>query len=97
MRFHTWLMKNRWRADPIGDVARDVHADTSWPKKANTWVDVEEAIPDTACDGARQAFLMAWTEYELYVGGASHIDKDVWVWGVTGANGLELPKERNSR
>ncbi len=87
-------MKNRWRADPIGDLARDVHGDASWPKKANTWVDVEEAIPATACDGARRAVREAWTEYELYVGGASQIDENTWVWGVTGANGLELPKRK---
>jgi len=94
MRFYTWLMKNRWRADPIGDVARDVHSDASWPKKANTWVDVKNALPSTACDGAQRAMLAAWTEYELYVGGPSHLKKDTWVWGVTGATGLALPKDQ---
>jgi uncharacterized protein YozE (UPF0346 family) len=92
MKFYAWLMKNRWRADPIGDFARDVHRDASWPKKANTWIDVQKALPATACDGARSAMRDAWNEYELYVGGPSHLDKDVWVWGVTGVFGLELPK-----
>jgi uncharacterized protein YozE (UPF0346 family) len=85
-------MKNRWRADPIGDLAREVHTDTSWPKKANTWVDVKKALPRTACDGVERAVLAAWEEYELYVGGASHLQADTWVVGVTGAFGLEPPK-----
>jgi hypothetical protein len=32
-------------------------------------------------------------EYELYVGGPSHL-KNAWVWGVIGADGLQLPKNR---
>jgi uncharacterized protein YozE (UPF0346 family) len=91
MRFYSWLMKNRWRADPIGDLARDVHADPNWPGKANTWTAVRDALPRSACDGARRALRAAWREYELYVGGPSHLDKGAWVHGVTGSCGLTEP------
>jgi uncharacterized protein YozE (UPF0346 family) len=93
MRFHAWLMKNRWRSDPIGDFARDVHRDASWPRRANTWRDVKDALPSTACDGAERAMRAAWREYELYVGGPSHLDKGTWVWGATGGflGSLEPP------
>jgi hypothetical protein len=62
-----------------------VHRDASWPKRANSWLDLREAIPDTACDGARRAARAAWKKYELYVGGPSHL-KNAWVWGVIGAD-----------
>lgn len=93
MKFYTWLMKNRWRADLIGDIARDVHADARWPKTANAWADVKEALPSTACDGARDALRAAWAEYELYVGGPSHLKPNMWVSGVIGNAGLRPPKE----
>jgi uncharacterized protein YozE (UPF0346 family) len=96
MKFYTWLMKNRWRADPIGDLARDVHGDSSWPKKANSWVDVRDAIPAAASDPARRAVRAAWNEFELYVGGKSHLHKGSWVSGVIGSNGLD-PPERSKR
>lgn len=92
MTFYAWLMKNRWRADPIGDLARDVHGDENWPKRANAWADVKVALPATAVDGARRALLKAWKEYELFVGGPSHLKRDTWVHGVTGATGLDMPK-----
>ena len=93
MRFYTWLMKNRWRADPIGDLARDIHKDPTWPKRANTWIDVRAALSAKA-EIVQDAGLEAWTEYELYVGGASHIKKGTWVYGVIGSMGLELPREQ---
>ena len=92
MRFYTWLMKNRWRADPIGDLARDVQADASWPKEANRWTDVREALPASACNGGRRTVRAAWKEYECYVGGQSHLRKGTWVHGVAGSNGLVPPQ-----
>lgn len=71
--------KNRWRSDAIGDLARDVHSDPSWPKKANTWKEVSVLLPSSACDGASRALRKAWREYELYVGGPSQIDHGVYV------------------
>lgn len=85
-------MKNRWRADPIGDLARDVFSDAIWPKKANTWLDVKDAMPGSAVEQARQALREAWEEYELYVGGPSHLHEGTWVSGVMGSNGLENPR-----
>lgn len=35
MTFYRWLMKQTKRDDPIGDLARDVKADTCWPKRAS--------------------------------------------------------------
>jgi uncharacterized protein YozE (UPF0346 family) len=93
MKFYTWLMHNRWRADPVGDIARDVHSDKNWPKRANSWAAVKDALPASACDGAQRALEAAWAEYELYVGGSSHLKKDTWVWGVTGADGLKPPAD----
>jgi hypothetical protein len=48
----------------------------------------------TACDGARRAVRAAWKEYELYVGGPSHINKGAWVSGVVSGKGLEVPRDR---
>lgn len=91
--FYRWLMKNRWRADPIGDLARDVYTDRNWPQKANSWKSVKAALPEAAFTEVKEALKAAWTEYELFVGGPSHIDPDTWVHGVTGSGGLEVPED----
>lgn len=92
MKFYDWLMHNRHRADPIGDLARDVNTDARWPKEANSWSSVQKALPDNACEGAVHALRRAWDEFELYVGGKSHLHKDTWVHGVAGNTGLESPE-----
>lgn len=93
MKFYTWLMHNRWRADPIGDLAREVYTDANWSKEANTWAKVRAAIPYTACREAKQALREAWEEYEGYVGGSSHLAKNRHVIGVVGDDGLEPADE----
>lgn|SRR5215475_2130082 len=62
--FYQWLMHNRWRSDPIGDLARDVYLDRKWNKKAANIVEVQLCLPATACKDAVKALRAAWKEYD---------------------------------
>lgn len=83
MKFYTWLMHQRWRSDPIGDLARDANRDPRF-MAASTWSRAKKALPRTACRGAHDAVFEAWQEYELYLGGPSQQHPGTWVYGVTG-------------
>jgi hypothetical protein len=93
MKFFTWLMHQRWRSDPIGDLARDVErAPFGW-KTADTWLKVQDRIRGLELDRlVVQAVRAAWQEYELYVGGPSHLRKDVWVVGLIASSRSPLFK-----
>ena len=92
MNFNTWLMHNRWRSDAIGDLARDAKQDPLWPKGKSvvfTYKYYKSYLGDTqACDGAKKALMAAWREYELYVGGPSQLNPNVYVAGVMPQPGL---------
>jgi uncharacterized protein YozE (UPF0346 family) len=61
--FYSWLMLQRYRDDPIGELAGDVAFDPGWPKSACSWSELERALPLTACSGARAALKTAWKEW----------------------------------
>lgn len=72
MTFHGWLMRNRWREDPIGDLARDARHDARWPRRGSQ----PEAfkaylVRRGACSAALRALRCAWTEYQLFTEGVA--------------------------
>ena len=63
--FTWWLLRQRDRDDPIGDLARDVANDNQWPSPL---IDGESPFCDYlafrgACIEARAALRTAWAEY----------------------------------
>ena len=60
--FYTWLMKQKFRCSPVGDLARDAAADTSacLPRQSNDWEDWEDYLSGTA---AEEALENAWEEW----------------------------------
>jgi uncharacterized protein YozE (UPF0346 family) len=64
LTFHAWLMAQRDRADPVGDLARDARADRDWPARGRTPNDFRRYLDHrNACDGALRALDRAWREY----------------------------------
>ena len=72
MTFHGWLMHNRWRADPIGDLARDAHSDQEWPRRGSEVGAFKAYLVNRgACPSALRALRHAWTEYRLFTEGVA--------------------------
>lgn len=44
MSFYDWLLKFKDVDLPIGDLAKDVAQDNSFPKKSKTWSEIENHI-----------------------------------------------------
>lgn len=65
MTFTGWLSKQRHRDDPVGDLARDVRRDPTWPRRAQTLRTFERYLDNRdACLGAMKALKRAWSEYQ---------------------------------
>jgi hypothetical protein len=63
--FHRWLMGQRRRPDPIGDLARDAALDPKWPCRSRTLQGFQHHLEHMgACDGAELALEDAWSEWE---------------------------------
>lgn len=63
--FYVYLKGQRKREDPVGDLARDVYADTAWPQRARRFEEVQQHLEYMdACDGAYEAANRAWYEFE---------------------------------
>ena len=72
MTFHGWLMKNRWRADPIGDLARDAWRDQGWPRRGKAVAEFRAyLVKRGSCPSALRALRRAWTEYQLFTEGVA--------------------------
>jgi len=64
MTFYMWLLKQRERDEPVGDLARDVHADANWPCAAKRYRHFKRYLASRPqCDGALIALQKAWAEY----------------------------------
>ncbi len=60
MSFTDWLLDQRHRDDPVGDLARDVAMDDDWPESD----ELEECSDYLMGKRAAQAALhRAWSEY----------------------------------
>jgi len=89
--FTSWLSFNRWRSDPIGDLARDAYTDPLWPhachyKQFRVYLEGRHAR-----DAVLESLNAAWNEFELYFGGPSELSKHTHVCGVTGGMFGRLP------
>jgi uncharacterized protein YozE (UPF0346 family) len=64
MSFYSWIILRHWNEDtPMGDLARDVYADKSFPKRGK-YKDILTHLKEcNACDGAIECFKKAWAEY----------------------------------
>jgi uncharacterized protein YozE (UPF0346 family) len=63
--FTAWLMKQKKRQDPVGDLARDVDADSTWPADATLAELYDHLEMRQACNGAFEALKRAWHEWRV--------------------------------
>jgi uncharacterized protein YozE (UPF0346 family) len=63
--FTDWLLKHQRRRSPLGDLARDVASDRTWPRDYDTDVDSLRAYLSRvgACAGALETLTQAWRSY----------------------------------
>lgn len=84
--FHEWLIKQRGRQDPVGDLARDMMADPEWPSDAHTLRGLDNYLHFRwACEGAHQALKRAWNEWLRDTGVKLSVDYMRLVQAVEGA------------
>jgi uncharacterized protein YozE (UPF0346 family) len=63
--FTHWIRTQTERADPVGDLAREVAADSGWPLTAKTVESYERYLALRGADPALIAALFdAWAEYQ---------------------------------
>jgi len=66
LTFTDWLIKQRARRDPVGDLASDVFADETWPEDQDD--DLDEMVGylemQSAMNEAVDALYAAWTEWQ---------------------------------
>lgn len=64
MTFWQYLKRQQRRDDPVGDFARDVMADRTFPRLATRRVTFARHLAaQQPCDGARSAFERAYREW----------------------------------
>lgn len=69
--FTNWLRDRKQEDTRIGDLARDMLQDTSWPKKATTKNAFRQHMEEMgACDAALETLDKAWTCYQQQKRGA---------------------------
>lgn len=62
--FSRWLLKQKDRNDPVGDLAVDADYDNDWPHKAESfWKFLDYLRGCNACQGAIDALERAWKEF----------------------------------
>lgn len=65
--FYGWLMRQRQRDDPVGDLARDAKLDSTFPRAAQTHNGVLRHLEEYGASyPAQEAFERAWKEWEGY-------------------------------
>ena len=67
--FGVWLRAQRYRDDPVGDIARDVIEDAKFSRRSGMARQVDYLEWHGACDGAIKALKAAWAEY-VRIGGS---------------------------
>lgn len=60
--FTSWLLRQRHRDDPTGDLARGVGVDDNWPPEENLRVRIEHVGED-----AEEALRTAWAEWRRFL------------------------------
>lgn len=62
--FRRWLRQFARDRNAVGDLARDVQADGTWPRGPGSFARYETYLEDRgACDGALSALRVAWAQY----------------------------------
>lgn len=75
--FRQWLKQFTADESATGDLARDVHADRSWPRGPGSLARYAAYLEDAdACDGALEALRAAWARYEQERTAAPREDRD---------------------
>lgn len=64
MKLYEYILKQAEREGPVGDFARDVVTDKSFPKTASYRAVSTYLINCSACDGAMVAFEKIWEEFK---------------------------------
>jgi uncharacterized protein YozE (UPF0346 family) len=63
--FTAWLIEQRKRDDPTGDLARDVRRDLMWPRNARSLAAFRVYLRNNNADESAVAALeAAWAEYQ---------------------------------
>ncbi|NJC44494.1 UNVERIFIED_ORG: uncharacterized protein YozE (UPF0346 family) [Xanthomonas campestris] len=63
-RFYRWLLLQKDRDDPVGDLAADVHRDSTFPMASRSLRKIRSHLSSRgACDEALQALEEAWSEF----------------------------------
>lgn len=63
--FHQWLMRQKRRDSPLGDLARDAERDSTFPIAANSFLSLKTYFSGRgACAGAKNALARAWKSYK---------------------------------
>lgn len=62
MSFKKWLLQQKDRDDPVGDLARDANNDEHTPSSIQDWKKYFNRI--RACEGAHEALERAVREYK---------------------------------
>jgi uncharacterized protein YozE (UPF0346 family) len=64
MTFKAWLMLQMKRVDPVGDLARDVLQDRTWPRTQDTVKLRQYMVKRGAIENALLALDRAYSEYQ---------------------------------
>jgi len=63
LKFIEWIAKYEKQDKPIGDLARDISGDKTFPNTNDCEVILDYLHSNNACDGAIEAFKSAWRRY----------------------------------
>ena len=64
LTFWCWLSRQRRRADPVGDLARDAWQDETFPRRARRLDTLDAYLGRVgACDGTHRSLRRAFGEY----------------------------------
>lgn len=63
MRFNTWLKSQHGRDDEVGDLARDIARDLSWPRSSDVGELLRHLGRARASRGVLATLAEAWIEY----------------------------------
>lgn len=64
--FTSWLRRQAWRDDAIGDLATDVGLDPNWPRWVRRFERTKNYLTSRgACQAALMALAAAWREWSL--------------------------------
>ncbi len=64
MTFKAWLMQQKKRTDPVGDLTREILKDPTWPSTQDMVKLRQHLVKRGAADGALSALDQAYEEYQ---------------------------------